>query len=66
MRQKVIIQTSQPVEINTTDLKWVFPSISWQLLNSFRQALTSDLIEVSFNNWEACRKRSFEPNNQRS
>ncbi|KAM1794661.1 hypothetical protein FF1_034849 [Malus domestica] len=64
-RHKAIIQTSQPTEINTTDFKWVLPSISWQLLNSFYQALTSDLIGVSFNNWEACRKRSFKPTSQR-
>ncbi|KAM1181109.1 hypothetical protein ACFX1X_020398 [Malus domestica] len=66
MRQKAIIQNSQPAEINTTDLIWVLPSISWKFLNSFRQALTRDLIGVSFNNWEACRKRSFEPDNQQS
>ncbi|KAM0995710.1 hypothetical protein ACFX2I_005757 [Malus domestica] len=45
-RQKAILQTSRPAEINTTDLRWVLPSISWQLLNSFHQALTSDLIGV--------------------
>ncbi|CAN6559135.1 unnamed protein product [Malus baccata var. baccata] len=44
--QKTILQTSPPAEPNTIDFSQVLPSISWPLLNYFRQPVTDDLIGV--------------------
>ncbi|TQE04579.1 hypothetical protein C1H46_009772 [Malus baccata] len=44
--QKTILQTSPPAEPNTIDFSQVLSSISWPLLNYFRQPVTDDLIGV--------------------